>query len=1553
MAKHGEDFSGGLVTIRDPAFLGENELAECQNAVYIGGSLSLYRCQGRSLFASAVDDYGNGVAGIDTLFFAAPNQQSILAHAGSALATAQIGATGVFGTVEDIVPGNTLTTIQARGGYVILNGAGLNAAIAQTPNTSLNRYWYWGHPASVSTSGTASDTLMTRTHGMLPVASPPVGTKYSSGSTSGLPAVSVTGYYDYWTTESLKYSELGQDYFVEGTFTGNPQTFWISSTANGPYCPTIIRPAIVNNNATHWSVYRSPQKESPGQALWPDGTRLSRLDIAATSYVDAVVTAATTARQPTKYNPPSYVRVPWDSGGRGESHHSLAHWTGASALLSGNSGSAIAPAVPRENPYNRSRFWQGFYDFGFTPFDGGIVGIELTVSAKWATTDYYGNAFYGNGTNNVELGACIGPRNPQTGDFQDLYVGGGSESHGLPIKYSGTNFTAGIVRSVVLGGPTDKWVDANFGLTSEDWAAGEGKWMVAIAAASCEITYLALKLYYGSGDSSSVIFPAVVVEQSGATTACGEDGPPPIATTGDIYKGSMVLNSVGEKRLIRWSTPDKFDSFPELYWMELPMHRGDEVKAIRTLGRTLIVGGKYSLFRVNYLPSEDDANFQRGAAIDVLDAEHGIMDPKACAFFTSPSDGRSYLAYISMDGIRSTDGFSVQLLTSQLDWDRVTAGTEDYLREFLVNHVTNHELRSYVCGSADTGINERYHLNYHPNHLGGKGLKVSGPVKIGNAWSYSSERHTSETLDILWDVNGMPATPDVDQIQGSAFSCSDGASGVLIGFAGGSQMYAQRLSPLGDPLWGASGVVLGELSASSGFVRGGIYSNASGGAFLSWCGNPSTIYVQNLSASGDLLWGLSGAAVGNGTRVASAVVAPDGSGGAYVAWEDYQDDLETNNVLVQRVYPGGLSQWATAGYAVSSASSLQTNPNLVPDGSGGIYAVWDDLREGEKSVHLQRLLPSGTALWGADGIKVLSGSADHNLACAGIADYTNEQDRYSHELIVAWSDYRYSTALPDDVGASGQIMAQRFSASGSAMWLDASGTLVGSTDVASYSAAMIGDGYGGACLAWSENGVDPVVSQLRASWLLIDGSAMWGSGGVPVAPSPVGGGASPVINDVETAPVMTLKMRARRWTDGWGNQYVNQIPTLTMQTNVPGGDPAPVNIFSWGLPGGWPVYIPDAWTEATYTLTDEQRQMVLEAPSLSMRIGQQSPWGFWPVMVSQLILEDTVAGTTRAIGPFQEVEWPLPHSSWYPVNAATTFDALSKPVPDDSSWICHGDPMTGGPENEWEPILCLMAHFLQETPVYTDQMNPSLCRIPEAGAFFVSWDNHLSGESYGMDVFGQYINGAGDLYWENGLGLAVTAGTQARTSTVTDHAGGAIISWVDGRLDEGDERIYAQRVGYSEVIISNPNSAVSFRAVADDLERHYIGYGDGSVFIDTEPGTTAPWKTGDSADRVSTRRMYLAGFGNEWKLNQTYLHGAWPQIAPTLNVWGTRTGASEALAGAAEYTAVGASSRLDRGWSRLTLEGGRFALSLGLQPWRLDSFILDGEDFGGEDSGKP
>jgi hypothetical protein len=252
---------------------------------------------------------------------------------------------------------------------------------------------------------------------------------------------------------------------------------------------------------------------------------------------------------------------------------------------------------------------------------------------------------------------------------------------------------------MTFGGPTDKWVPADCSLAYSAWATGGAKWQVAIGACACTATDLKVQLYYGGSSSATgELFQSIILENSGVTTACGEDGPPPVATTGDFFKGCLVLNSVNEEKLIRWSTPDKFDSFPELYWMEMPVHRGDKVRAIRALGRTLIVGARHSLFRVNYLPSEDDSSFQRGVAVDILDAEHGIIDPKATAYFTSPSDGRTYLAYVSMDGIRSTDGFSVQLLTPQLDWDQVSSPAQMYaaLSTFLVNHVTNHELRLYV-----------------------------------------------------------------------------------------------------------------------------------------------------------------------------------------------------------------------------------------------------------------------------------------------------------------------------------------------------------------------------------------------------------------------------------------------------------------------------------------------------------------------------------------------------------------------------------------------------------------------------------------------------------------------------------------------------------------------------------------------------------------------------------------------------------------------------------------------------------------------------------------
>ena len=122
------------------------------------------------------------------------------------------------------------------------------------------------------------------------------------------------------------------------------------------------------------------------------------------------------------------------------------------------------------------------------------------------------------------------------------------------------------------------------------------------------------------------------------------------------------------------------------------------------------------------------------------------------------------------------------------------------------------------------------------------------------------------------------------------------------------------------------------------------------------------IYMQNMdAAAGTPKW------IANGVGVCTAAdnqrlpqVAPDGAGGAIVAWEDHRNG--NNDIYAQRVLGAtGAPEWTADGVPVCTAPHDQLNPALAGNGKGGAVIAWDDLRaQADYDVYVQNVSTQGT-----------------------------------------------------------------------------------------------------------------------------------------------------------------------------------------------------------------------------------------------------------------------------------------------------------------------------------------------------------------------------------------------------------------------------------------------------------------------------------------------------------------------------------------------------------------------------------------------------------------
>lgn len=739
MSRHVEPLDRGLVTIRDPALLKPGELSFIRNAVYLPGSNALQRARGRSAFgtatASALD-----VSGLRDLKFDNGNHY-LFAHVSASYVSAIVGDTGTFGVVvSGIGVGTQLEAVQYRNRYFLFNGT-----TSSVTSIGTNRVAYLSATA-------AANTPLTRQHGLLPVFSaPPVVT---SVGTFTQPVANATAYYEYWTTEVARVTNDGVPLVLESTFdTGaGPTTVLVSGAT---VVPTISMPAVRNPKiTTHWRIYRSPVKSTATEKKFPSGFLIGEHSTATASASDSTATVATTYAFPTTYNTPGQV---WANGTQAN----------VSALGADDNASCTIVGGADLDSYG-----QACYTFGFTPFSGTIVGIEVSTEV-----------YISNGSGNIPITITIYPnRNPAdggvAGDATATRNRWASKTlHTTDTTAPGTVYT--------VGGPTDRWFAANIPplVDSEVNANFTVVLSAVLVNQTLSVDYVKVRFYHSASFDSVIPFPTVVYTFGDQTFQVGKNYPPPSSSTGALFQDTLVVNDVDNPSQIRWSSPGEPESFPPVYYLDFETRENDRVQFIGVVNNRLIVGLDSSLWRVNYLPSERDATFDRGNAVEAITRNYGIVNPMcACVFGTDGQQER--LAFVSTQGIHATDGFNLETYSDGLDWrgDRDTVGiantsTGNYVPQTLINDRERQELLFYFRNDA-VGTGGRYFcLHFQYNELVDGKPRVSGMVTMENNNNLVGGANQRAVPKSAWAVPRNTGVTDVFIGYGTAANASASAFG--------------------------------------------------------------------------------------------------------------------------------------------------------------------------------------------------------------------------------------------------------------------------------------------------------------------------------------------------------------------------------------------------------------------------------------------------------------------------------------------------------------------------------------------------------------------------------------------------------------------------------------------------------------------------------------------------------------------------------------------------------------------------------------------------------
>jgi len=503
----------------------------------------------------------------------------------------------------------------------------------------------------------------------------------------------------------------------------------------------------------------------------------------------------------------------------------------------------------------------------------------------------------------------------------------------------------------------------------------------------------------------------------------------------------------------------------------------------------------------------------------------------------------------------------------------------------------------------------------------------------------------------LWTANGVALCVAAGE-QNTVTILSDGAGGAIVSWndaRGGpsSDIYAQRVSSAGDPLWTANGVAVSTAANNQYFSS--MATDGDGGAIITWYDNrsgvPFDIYAQRLDAAGTPLWTADGVPVSAATGDQfQPTIASDGSGGAIVTWYDSRSGANYD-IYAQRINEAGVPQWTAGGLLICNAGDNQYEPAVIADGAGGAIIAWYDLRSTVAyDIYAQRVTGAGTALWAANGVAVCVATSSQyfpTLASDGTGG-----------AIVSWHDFRN--------GGGADIYAQRISAGGFAQWTANGVALCVVTGEQNYPMA-VSDDAGGAIVSWFDRR-SSAVGDIYAQRINAAGAVSWAANGVALCTAPGDQTATTIVKDGAGGAIVA-------WTDsrsGAGTDiYAQRIERFGML-----GDPAPAVVSVSDIANDQGGSVKVTWSgsyldvDPTYGVAEYRVFRSVPGPlaaavALSRGVTDESD-----VAVSEGRLLVRPAGATV--------------TSWEYVgsHAAETFPLYSRVVATPADSVAEGNPLT-------------------------------------------------------------------------------------------------------------------------------------------------------------------------------------------------------------------------------------------------------------------------------------
>lgn len=433
---------------------------------------------------------------------------------------------------------------------------------------------------------------------------------------------------------------------------------------------------------------------------------------------------------------------------------------------------------------------------------------------------------------------------------------------------------------------------------------------------------------------------------------------------------------------------------------------------------------------------------------------------------------------------------------------------------------------------------------------------------------------------------------------------------------------------------------------------------------------------------------------------------------------------------------------------------------------------------------------TSAAQWQLDGVPVCNATGEQYRPVA-VSDAAG--------MVIAWEDYR---------SGNGDIYVRRVGMNGAVQWT-ANGVAVCTAQDQQLAPAIARDGVGGTIVVWEDYRSTATSGDIYAQRISSTGQALWGTNGVLIC------------NEAN------VQMRPAVTGDGQGGAYIAWEDYRTGFGNIYTQHIAANGLVSWTA-NGIPVatvagsrYAPVITTAAGggVIIAWEENRVSFEYDIYAQYINASGAlqWGGGALAVC------TVTGFQTQIASASDGNGML--LVWQDYRNATPDIYAQKLTVNGASWQNNGVSVTTAAGTQERPVVApdgtggLIAAWtdyrVTHGDIYAQRLN--VLGVPQwttngvavctasglqqhariaadgNGGAVLSW---LDYRVTNGDVYAQRLSSTGTSLWQsNGIGVCTTNDIQQTPVVTSDLAGGAVIAWADYRAQSGD--IYAQRIAQS------------------------------------------------------------------------------------------------------------------------------------------------------------